>query len=304
MPLPPVSLRQLRAFVTIARLGSLRRAAVDLHISQPSLSQGMKQLEEALACKLMVRDARGSTLTEAGQQLLSTCESVFASLEFTFDSLQKQSGRHGQPLRIAALPSLARQIVLPAYRALSEEEGKPQLFIRDAIGEEVVRMVRSREVDFSLSAPPSDNTGLVVQPLLHSPLRAVMAVGHPLACGASWQDLARERFIFVARHSFTYELVTGGFHEARCFPKNYVETHTAETAARMAAEGMGVTVLHAGNIDEIEHLGFAHAPLVEPEVSLPVVLIRLASRPLPPSPGMFWDRLVAAAEHVVPAWAS
>lgn len=295
MALPAISLRQLRAFATIARLGSVRRAASELNVSQPSLSQSLRLLEDVVGCQLLVRDPRGSTVTEAGRQLLSTCENIFESLEFTLDTLHTQSGRPGQPLRVAALPSMARQIVLPAYRSFCALGGTSQLFIRDAIGEEVVRMVRAREVEFALSAPPVVASDLVVKPILRSPMRVVTAQGHSLANGATWRALSKERFIFVARNSQTYDIVTAAFHAAKCFPRNYVETHTAETAARMAAEGMGITVLHARNIDEIEHYGFAHASVREPETALPIALIRLANRTLPKSTAAFWDRLVETA---------
>lgn len=65
-----MSPEQLESFVTIARVGKLGRAAVELHITEPPLSRRIRALEEELGTPLFTRHARGMRLTAAGQRLL------------------------------------------------------------------------------------------------------------------------------------------------------------------------------------------------------------------------------------------
>src|SRR6187455_1563706 len=64
-----INLRQLRAFVSIGRLGSFTKAAAALHATQPALSAQIRELEEALGVKLFDRSTRSVTLTQAGEDL-------------------------------------------------------------------------------------------------------------------------------------------------------------------------------------------------------------------------------------------
>jgi LysR family carnitine catabolism transcriptional activator len=287
----PISLRQLRAFATVARLGSFRRAAEQIHVAQPTLSQTISALEAELGTQLFRRHARGVELTEAGRQMLSTSESVLHSLEFTIASLRQRGVRDS--LRIAALPSLARQVVVPAYREFRARRGETALFIRDAIGEEVLRMVRAREVDFGLTVMPGGAADLRTHRLLRSELRLVVAPDHLLARrrdGVAWRELAEEHFIFVSRRSATYKAVADAFREAGIFPRHFLETQSAETAACLAAEGLGITVLHAHNLAEMAHYGFVELPVREPDCGLDIALIAL-DQPLPEASRIFWDFL-------------
>ena len=73
-----INLRQLRAFVSIGRLGSFTKAADALHATQPALSAQIRELEEALGVKLFDRSTRSVTLTQAGEDLMPVVDTVLA----------------------------------------------------------------------------------------------------------------------------------------------------------------------------------------------------------------------------------
>ena len=74
-----MELNQLRAFVEIAKVGQLTRAAERLHLSQPALSGQLKALEEALGISLFERSSSGMTLTTGGRSLLVEAEAWIAA---------------------------------------------------------------------------------------------------------------------------------------------------------------------------------------------------------------------------------
>jgi DNA-binding transcriptional LysR family regulator len=93
---------QLMVFEAVARLGSLTRAAEELHLAQPTVSVQMKKLSESLGVKLLRTSGRGVELTDAGKELLACCWNISASLGSLEERLVPL-----RPAKIAPPPILA-----------------------------------------------------------------------------------------------------------------------------------------------------------------------------------------------------
>ena len=115
----PLNFHHLRYFWTVARAGSVRRAADRLHVSQPTVSSQVRALEEALGEKLFRRVGRGLVLTEAGERASRYGDEIFA-LGDELQAVVRNPGE-GVPLRVSigvtdSLPkSLSHAIVRPAF---------------------------------------------------------------------------------------------------------------------------------------------------------------------------------------------
>lgn len=129
-PLPP--LNALRAFEAAARLGSVSRAADELHVTHGAVSRQIRALEEALGGRLFERDGRGLALTPAGLRLRDAAGDAFASLQTAWTGLRRQErptalvlGCPGSVLARWAIPRLERLATgLPALKLhLSAQEG-------------------------------------------------------------------------------------------------------------------------------------------------------------------------------------
>jgi len=111
--LPPLGM--LRAFEAAARLGSVTRAAEELHVTQSAVSHQIKALEQWLGLALVRRDGRRLALTAAGTELLPGLSSGFDLLARATAGLERPTLRHG--LAVNALPSLASQWLIPRLQA-------------------------------------------------------------------------------------------------------------------------------------------------------------------------------------------
>ena len=83
-----LSLRQLRAFVSVAHLKSFTRAASVLHLSQPALTVQIRRLEEALAVRLLDRNTRAVELTRVGRDLVPVFQRLLRELDTVVNSIQ------------------------------------------------------------------------------------------------------------------------------------------------------------------------------------------------------------------------
>lgn len=112
--------RQLRYFVQIAEAGSLSRAAEQLHLAQPALSQALRQLEEELGVELVTRHARGVVPNEIGLLLLEHARALLAELGHTRELIRHHVKNPAGEVRVGLPPSIARGLTPPLVRACRE----------------------------------------------------------------------------------------------------------------------------------------------------------------------------------------
>src|SRR4051812_18234713 len=103
-------LEQLQYFVEIAKTGSYSQAANNLYISQPSISHGIKKLEDTLKVRLFERSRNGAVLTEIGKNILPKAQSVLITIEEIIDEAKREEEILTGKLSIATIPSLGRYI--------------------------------------------------------------------------------------------------------------------------------------------------------------------------------------------------
>ncbi len=144
----------LRYFWTVAREGSLRKAAERLHVSQPTISAQVKALENQLGEKLTRRAGRGLALTEAGQRVRDYAEEIFALGE----EMVRAVGREGaRPVRVAlgvtdALPKLvSHSLMRPVFRL----PHPVQVSVTEASAAELLVQLAAHRIDLVLADEPA-----------------------------------------------------------------------------------------------------------------------------------------------------
>jgi len=106
-----VDLKYIRAFVQIARSGSLTRAARDTNIAKATLSHNLRRLEDALEVELLTRSSRGLVLTDAGHAYLENCNCIFESCEIAESAAQRAHNTVSGKARIAASAEFGMSIL-------------------------------------------------------------------------------------------------------------------------------------------------------------------------------------------------
>lgn len=140
----------LRLFWTIAREGSLTRAAAVLNLSQSALSIQLARLEEQLGHALFERQGRRLVLTEAGRIALDTADRVFEAGEDLLSTLANRPSASRRALRVGALPTLSRNFQLEFLRPLIGREDT-ELVIRSGSLRELIADLEAQAVDVVLA---------------------------------------------------------------------------------------------------------------------------------------------------------
>jgi DNA-binding transcriptional LysR family regulator len=179
---PPIraTLAQLRSFEAVARLGGVGRAAVVLHLAQPTVSSQLRELASAVGLTLFVPRGRGLEITDEGELLLATVRELFAVWDRFEDDAARMRGLERGRLRIAAVTTaeyFLPDLIGPFAHAHPGLQIELAVENRDAI---VRRLERGDDELAVMMLPPAD-LPLQRWPFLENPLVVVAPLGHPLA---------------------------------------------------------------------------------------------------------------------------
>jgi DNA-binding transcriptional LysR family regulator len=171
-----LDLRDLEVFLAVARRGSFGRAANELLVSQPAVSERVRNLERALGARVFERTTRGAALTPAGEQLLPYAQRCTALAEEAVAVVQ-QHELHPR-LVVAVHSTFAPRVVPLVLGALA---GLPRrIAVRDAHSHEAEALVIDGVADVGFAIPAGARRGLRRVALPPDPVVCVVAPGHPL----------------------------------------------------------------------------------------------------------------------------
>jgi DNA-binding transcriptional LysR family regulator len=199
-----MDLRQLRYFLAVAQAGHITRAAEELGMQQPPLSQQIKALETELGMPLFRRHPKGVELTDAGRRLQDEAGRLLADFEaMRARMLSLSDGRHG-PLSVGFTSSAAAHAFTPeTLRACRSRYPGIELTVRENNAAEITEAVATARLHCGfLRVPVSTPPGVVLQTLLHEPAVLALPRGHALAretgC-APLRDLQDQPLVLVRR---------------------------------------------------------------------------------------------------------
>lgn len=171
----------VRYFSTIARLGSIREAAEELHIAQSALSRQIQKLEEDFGVPLFERHARGVKLTSAGEIFLRHAQSSLRQFERVRSELDALKGLRRGTVIVHAIESLVPNILPQAIKRFAARYPGVSFDVTIDGGDHVVAAVRDGRTDIGLAFYPPVEREIATVFKVREPLVAVVSPDHPLA---------------------------------------------------------------------------------------------------------------------------
>lgn len=148
-----MEIRTLRYFLAVAREENMTEAANVLHVTQPTLSRQIAELEQELGCTLFRRTNRSTTLTEDGMRLRQRAEEILALVEQTESEVGPGSELQGT-IRIGAAETQAMQSVVEAFRQLHALHPKVELCLSTGNADTIEERLERGVVDFAVVLDP------------------------------------------------------------------------------------------------------------------------------------------------------
>ena len=299
------TLRQLRAFSAIGRLGSFTRAAEALCATQPALSAQINDLEGALGVRLFDRNrsTRSVTLTRAGADLLPVAEKILSdvgTLQAHAEGLQDLSlGR----VAVGALPSVASGLMVRAIAGFRRAHPGISIVLRDELGGKVIQMIEANETDFGITVRPPSESHLTFIPLLKDELVALIPTALQVgrATRVTLAQLSELPLALMCHGSSVRQLVDEAFAASGLVVFPVYEPTFMSTAVAIVEAGLAVTLLPSSAVETQQSSAFFVRRVVGDNLTRELGILRKRERTLPPAAESFFDYLVEVAPKLAGA---
>ncbi|AGW93065.1 MULTISPECIES: LysR substrate-binding domain-containing protein [Cupriavidus] len=251
-----MELRQLRYFVRIVELGGLSRAAADLYIAQPALSQQIANLEAEFGVQLLTRTSRGVTPTAAGKVLYRHAQAALRLAERIKADVQHAGGAPVGAVSVGMPTSVANILAAPLVAAVRSRLPQVRLQIMESLSGHLAEMVANGRIEMALlfeRHEPGDAAAphrkalphLDIKPLLVEELFLLAAGSGPFGEPVSLADAASRPLILPGRANATRQIIDDALAKAGLTAEIVAELDSLATIKSVVADGLGATILSA-----------------------------------------------------------
>ncbi|MEE1820316.1 LysR family transcriptional regulator [Streptomyces sp. SP18ES09] len=295
-----MELRQLRYFVSVVDEGGFTRAATRLHLAQPGLSAQIRQLERELGQPLLDRSGRSVTPTEVGRAVLPFARAALAAADTVRETVDAYTGLlRGRVTLGLVSGATGHAFDIAAFLAdFHADHPSVEVALTEDSTERMQAALLAGELDIALLGTAEDTPppGAAFQLVIDVPLVAAVAPGDPLLARARGANIPlaelRERpLISLPRGTGVRAALERGGARAGFRPRVTFEAAAPQVLAQLAARGLGVAVLPAGEDGPPVGARLRTLRIVEPEIRARVALAWRAEGPSSPAARVLLDRL-------------
>lgn len=270
-----MELRVLEYFLALTREGSVSAAAEALHVSQPTLSRQLIDLERELGTTLFERGRRGITLTEDGLLLRRRASEIVDLVGITQRELAQNRGTVAGEIRFGCAETRAMDLVAGVMRGLQSAHPQVTFRVSSGLAEDVVEQINHGLLDFGLLLRVRERWGLgsLKLPTNERPM-ALMRTDSPLAKRASLAlaDLYGQRLIIPSSWRESRILADEAPRSEGGRLDVAAEYDLPYNATRMVLADMGVALMLEGLVEERLAEGLTWCPL-DVELDMPSYLV-------------------------------
>ena len=245
--------RQLKYFVRIVELSSFSKAAQDLFIAQPALSNQISNLEKELNTQLLSRSVRGVTPTEAGKTLYRHAQAIIRQIEHLKYEVENESANPKGSVSIGIPTSVSNVLASPLIAATQKRYPEIKLQIVESLSGHLEELVSTGRIEMSLlfSSPLTDSQksdkatsfSLVKIPILEEELFLQTTAALSNKKMITLEAAAKLNFVLPGKSNATRQLIDLAFAKVGITPKVVTELDSLSTIQSVVEDGLGATIL-------------------------------------------------------------
>ncbi len=297
-----VTLRQLRVFIEVARLQSFSRAGDEIGLTQSAVSRCVRELEAEIGVKLIDRTTREVQLTDVGTNLIASIARLINDLDDALREIRDIGEQRRGRVVVAASPTIACRLMPGVVAACGEQFPYITLGLRDDVQSDVVRKVKSGEVDFGVIIGPFPAEELETHTLMTDSFCVVMRDDHRFAASPQvpWTSLDGETLVLLDYASGSRPLIDAVLAGQGVRSRVVQELGHPATVYGLIEAGVGVSVLPWLALPLPAGSSLVARALV-PRAERTVELVRRRDRSLSPAAEAVWgliQQLPARAEEL------
>lgn len=238
-----LTLKQLRYFEALARHGHFGRAAGACAISQPALSQQIRELEDSLGAPLFERGPRQIRITTFGEEFASRVHDILRSVDELEDLARAASDRQLGRLRIGVIPTIAPYLLPSIIRGLTNAFADLEINVRETLTPKLIQELAEGRLDAAIVALPVSEPSFTEVALFSEDFVLVRPSEDEGKPAPNVKTLREMRLLLLEEgHCFRDQALSFcNMHSAR--PRELLDGSTLSTLVQMVGAGIGVTLI-------------------------------------------------------------
>lgn len=240
-----ITLRQLRFFVALADERHFSRAAERCHVTQPTLSSGLKELEAVLGVELAERTKRSVIITPAGQEIAERARQVLVAAQEIEELAAERRNPNSGDLRLGAIPTIGPYLMPKALPLIHATFPEIRVFLREELTESLLEGLDSGRLDAALIARPFDVGNLETAALFDDGYSLAAPVGYVGQTGVEMRgaDLEGTRLMLLEKGHCLQRHALSAFPDRDIRQDDSFSATSLPTLISMVSEGLGITLL-------------------------------------------------------------
>jgi DNA-binding transcriptional LysR family regulator len=302
-----INLHQLKIFHTVARSGSFSRAAVELLISQPSVSIQVGELERQVGADLFEQVGKSVRLTEAGRVLDDYAARILALIDEARVAMDELKGLQRGRLLLGATSTPGTYLLPTLLGRFKEQYPHIEIVLRIRDTRRIQEMLLQHELHVGVVGSKITDPDIESAAWLADELVLVVAAAHRFAAAPSVRiaDLAGQPFILRERGSGNREAVDEALHRAGVHVTPVFELEGAEMVKQAVAANLGISILSRCAVElEIAAGRLRIVPVEGLRIERAIWLLRRRDQRLPRVAQAFLDAIKPAAAVGAPTTSS
>ncbi|MDF2570285.1 MAG: gltC 8 [Sporomusa sp.] len=271
-----MEIRQLEYFIEVARQKSFSKAAETLHVSQPSISKAIKELENQLGSTLFYRNTKTVELTDAGDAILEQAQQIISSFHNINAQLSGVTQLQTGKIHIGLPPITGVSDFAQLLGRFKSEYPNIQINLYEYGSKKIEMGIQDGTLDLGIIYIPCEEEQLYETiAFVQDPLKIVMHPQHPLANKSSitYQELKNEHFVLYSNDYILHDKIIERCKKAGFTPNIIFETSQRELMTQIVAARLGVALLPNKVCQELNADMFATLPMADPQLYLRLAMV-------------------------------
>ena len=247
--------RQLQAIVAVAELRNISHAAVQLAVSQPSLSRVITRIENDLATPLFIRDSTGVSPTEAGERLATRAAEVLRQIDDMEDEIRTLDGELRGRVCVAMPDTIGHTMFLPLLDRFANEHPEVEIRVMGAHPNNVPLALSAGDADVGIISSAHKQEGLDVRPLASEHLYLVGPGGRAQGGDIELSDVAKIPLALPGIQPGLRQVIDRAFATRGLKPNVVIEVDSQDTLVELIRDGRAQSIMSYAGVLRPERRG-------------------------------------------------
>lgn len=277
-----MDLQQLKYVIALGQELNFQRAAQRVHVTQPTLSQQLKKLEDEIGIPLFERTSHQVSFAEAGEKVFQCCNDVLSRLEEGLEEIRDNRGAIQGVLKVAAIPTISPYLMPQVLKEVRKKTAELTIELYEMITPNLIEALKQGKIDLGIISLPVDENSIVAKPLGKEKFLLACAKDNPLSKKKkiSFRDLKNERLLILQEGHCFSEQALEFCKKSRKDTSVVFQGNSLSSVLNLAAIGEGVTFVPEMAYRKEGHVNLKFIHFSPPYPEREIALVWRVSTPL------------------------